>query len=95
MFMTLPITFKFYHPLFLLLIPALAMTLSDTVQWSWFDFLTMGILLLILGFGLRFILKHWGDSSRKWLYFMGAVFLFLLIWAELAVGVIGSPLAGH
>ncbi len=93
--MTSPITFKFYHPLFLLLIPAVAMTLSDTVQWSWFDFLAMGILLLVLGFSLQFILKKWRDSSSKWLYFTGAVFLFLLLWAELAVGVFGSPLAGQ
>ena len=93
--MTFPISFKFYHPLFLLLIPAVAMTLSDTVQWTWFDFSIMGLLLLSLGVGLRFILKKWRDSSSKWLYVFVAIVLFLVIWEELAVGIFGSTLAGH
>ena len=93
--MTQSIKFKFYYPLFLLLIPAIAMTLSDTVQWTWFDFLIMGLLLLSLGVSLHLILKKWRDSSNKWLYVFVAIVLFLVIWAELAVGVFGSPLAGY
>jgi hypothetical protein len=93
--MTQPIRFKFYHPLFLMLIPAVAMTLSDAVQWSWFDFIVMGSLLLVLGLSTSFILKKWRDSSNKWLYVFGVIFLFLVFWAELAVGIFGSPLAGH
>lgn len=90
-----PITFKFYHPLFLLLIPAVAMMLGYTVQWSWFDFMVMGSLLLGLGLGTSFVLKKFKQSPHRLSYLSAVIIVFLLIWAELAVGVFGSPLAGH
>jgi len=92
--MTQSIKFKFYYPLFLLLIPAVAMTLSDTVQWTWFDFIVMGSLLLVLGMTIIFVLKKFKQSPNRLSYISAVIIVFLLIWAELAVGVFGSPLAG-
>ena len=93
--MTQSIKFKFYYPLFLLLIPAIAMTLSDTVQWTWFDFIVMSSLLLVLGMTISFVLKKFKQSPNRLSYISAVIIVFLLIWAELAVGVFGSPLAGH
>ena len=86
--------FKFYHPLFLLFIPLIGNFVSPQVNWSWSDFTVMGVLLLCLGLGVRFILKKFGQSSNRWSYLSAVILVFLLIWAELAVGVFGTPLAG-
>ena len=86
--------FKFYHPLLLLFIPLIGNFISTEVNWSWFDFIVMGGLLLGLGLGVRFILKKFGQSSNRWSYLSAVILVFLLIWAELAVGIFGSPLAG-
>lgn len=78
----------------LLAIPLIGTMVSESVRWSPFDFLVMGILLTGAGLLLELILrKAPGRSSRV----VGIVLLalaFLLLWAELAVGIFGSPLAG-
>ena len=42
----------------LLLIPMIAMQLTDEVNWSFFDFLIMGIMLSITGLALGIIIKR-------------------------------------
>ena len=79
----------------LLALPALAMSLgAEGVDWDARDFLIMGGLLLVVGLGIELAMR----SFRNWrarLMAIGAIMaLFLLIWAELAVGVIGTPFAG-
>jgi hypothetical protein len=87
--------FKFYHPLILLVFPLIGNLVSTAVNWSWFDFMVMGSLLLGLGLGTSFVLKKFKQSPNRLSYISAVIIVFLLIWAELAVGVIGSPLAGH
>lgn len=86
--------FKFYHPLFFLFIPLIGNFVSAEVNWSWFDFIVMGGLLFGLGLGISFVLKKFGQSTNRLAYLSAVVVVFLLIWAELAVGIFGSPLAG-
>ena len=86
--------FKFYHPLFLLFIPLIGNFVSPQVNWSWFDFSIMSVLLLSLGLGVSFVLKKFTQSPNRRAYIATVILLFLLIWAELAVGIFGSPLAG-
>ena len=78
----------------LLLIPLIGMQLTDTIQWSFFDFVVMGFLLLGLGFGIRWVALKRLSSPKKRMYVALLVLVFLLIWAELAVGVFGTPLRG-
>jgi hypothetical protein len=78
----------------LLLIPLIAMSFTQEVQWSLFDFVVMGILLMAVGTGLEIVLRKVSSPGRRLLWLSAVVFAGLLLWAELAVGIFGSPLAG-
>ena len=80
--------------LLLLFIPWIAMQFSDQVNWSAGDFVVMGIMLLGVGFGLSYLLSRSLTIQKRVAYIAILVLAFLLLWAELAVGVFGSPLAG-
>jgi hypothetical protein len=85
---------RIFYPLFLLLIPLVGMVFSDQVNWSVFDFVVMGILLLSLGFGINLIMTKIKNRRIQLIPIVILIVVFLLIWAELAVGVFGSPFAG-
>lgn len=78
----------------LLCIPLIAMQFTNEVNWSIMDFMVMGILLFSTGILLDFIFKKVKRSNFRLAYGFIAIAIFLLIWAELAVGIFGSPLAG-
>ena len=77
-----------------LLIPLIGMQFSDQVNWTLYDFIIGGALL----FGLGLLLDFVGRRSRNYKYrkplLILIVLFFILIWAELAVGIFGTPLAG-
>lgn len=79
----------------LLLIPLIAMQFTEEVNWSIFDFFIMGFLLILVGFGTKFIIKKNKPNTKRWLLISLLYLLFLMIWAELAVGVFGSVFAGN
>ena len=83
-----------YSLLLLLLIPLTVMQFSSEVNWSLFDFVIMGVLLLALGFSIRFIRNKKSVLKYPLLMIVAVVVLFFIIWAELAVGIFGSPFAG-
>jgi peptidoglycan/LPS O-acetylase OafA/YrhL len=78
----------------LLLIPFIAMQFSSEVVWTASDFIIMGILLLVTGLGIDIVLRKVSSSKNRLI--MGGIILavFFMIWAELAVGVFGTPFAG-
>ena len=78
----------------ILLIPFIAMQFSDEVRWTLLDFLVAGILLLILGLTTELIIRKVSNVRRRTILMVLLVIVFLLVWAELAVGVFGSPFAG-
>ena len=84
-----------FYPLILLLIPLIGMQLSDQFDWSLFDFILMGTLLLALGIGIQLISLKTKTYKKRIIFIAIAVLLFLFIWGELAVGIIGSPFAGN
>ena len=79
---------------FILLIPFTAMQFTDEVDWKLFDFVLMGVLLLGTGLLCELAIR----KVRNMDYRIGIIALILvalfLIWAELAVGIFGSPFAG-
>lgn len=84
-----------FAPLALLLIPLIAMNYSDEVHWTLIDFVIMGVLLLVAGMWTQRVVKRVKSFPRRATYIIFVILLFLLVWAELAVGIFGSPLAGN
>mgnify|MGYP001226258459 FL=1 len=78
----------------LLLIPLIAMQLTNEVNWSFFDFIIMGVLLAITGLLIGIILQKVENSKNRLILIITIVMMFFLIWAELAVGIFGTPFAG-
>lgn len=78
----------------LLSIQFIAMQFTNEVNWKTFDFIIMGTLLLFLSFTIEFIIRKTKNVKPRLLLIASVLVLFLLICAELAVGIIGSPLAG-
>ena len=78
----------------ILLIPFTAMQFTAEVDWNLFDFSVMGVLL----FGAGLLIDrvwHKVKNMEYRLMLIGAIAISLfLIWAELAVGIFGSPFAG-
>lgn len=79
---------------FILLIPFTAMQFTDEVDWKLFDFVLIGFLLLGTGLLCEQVIR----KVRNMDYRIGIIALLLvalfLIWAELAVGIFGTPFAG-
>ena len=67
---------------------------SDEVNWSLFDFLVMGIILLTFGILINIIIDKLKKRSFKVLFIIVTLLVFALIYLELAVGIFGSPFAG-
>ena len=79
----------------LLLIPMIAMQLTDEVNWSFFDFIIMGIMLSITGLALGIIIKKIKYYKYRNIFIAIIIMIFLLIWTELGVGLFGTPFAGN
>jgi hypothetical protein len=78
----------------LLLIPFIAMQFTNEVNWNWFDFLVMGVLLLSTGLAGELVMRKVKTTKYRIGLWVGILVVFFLIWAELAVGIFGTPFAG-
>ena len=78
----------------ILSIPLIAMQFTNEVNWSILDFAVAGILLSTIGFAIDLTLNHFQTNKTKIIIIAGILFLGVIIWAELAVGIFGSPFAG-
>jgi hypothetical protein len=74
----------------LLLIPLVAMQFTSEVNWTGSDFVFAGVVLF--GAGLTFILiaRKWNNTTYRLAVGVAVVAGFLLVWANAAVGLIGS-----
>lgn len=79
----------------ILLVPLVGMQFTSEVDWTIVDFFIMGVLLLGLAILTEIVLRSTQHRTKR-IYLIGfAVILFLLIWAELAVGLFGTPFSGN
>jgi len=78
----------------LLLVPLIAMQFTAEVNWSVMDFVVMGILLLCTGLSCELVLRSVKNFERRLLLVGIILFVFFLIWAQLAVGLLSKLFTG-
>lgn len=79
----------------LLALLALAMSLgAEGVDWSPSDFVIMGVLLAALGLGIEAMMRLVRGWRERRIAIGALLVVFVLVWAELAVGLFGTPFAG-
>ena len=78
----------------LLLIPLIAMQFTNEVNWNIFDFLVAGVLLLTTGFAIELVLRKVKKVNKRIAISIVIILMFILLWAELAVGIFGTPISG-
>jgi peptidoglycan/LPS O-acetylase OafA/YrhL len=76
----------------LLSISLIAMQFTNEVDWKLFDFVIMGVLLLGTGLLCELVMRKVRNMERR-IVICGAILVVLfLIWAELAVDILGHRL---
>jgi hypothetical protein len=75
---------------FLLMVPLVAMQFTQEVSWSPMDFLIMGVLLFGVGMVVVLALRSGAILAHKVSLILAIGTGFFMIWANLAVGLIGS-----
>lgn len=78
----------------ILLIPLIAMQFTNEVNWNSLDFVAMGILLTATGLLCEIVLRKVKAVKSRYILCAIILLVFCLVWAELAVGIIGTPFAG-
>lgn len=89
------LTFIFAIAGSLLLLPLIAMQFTTEVNWSGSDFVVAGILLFGTGGLIELALRKIKVSTQRVLVIAGILLVLFLVWAELAVGIFGTPFAGN
>jgi hypothetical protein len=84
-----------FSPLLLLLFPLVGTLVSNEVNWSFFDFIVMGILILSMSFGIKQVVMTTKNTNYRILIIGMILLVFILIWVELAVGIFDTPFAGN
>lgn len=79
----------------LLLIPLIVMQFTNEVNWSVFDFVIAGILLFGAGLLCELALRKIKPFKYRIVILAGILLVLFIMWAELAVGLFGTPFGGH
>ena len=78
----------------LLCIPLIAMQFTSEVVWTLSDFIIAGILLLGTGIVIEVVARNVKEKRTRIGMIIGTLIVLFLVWAEMAVGIFGSPIAG-
>ncbi len=74
----------------ILLLPLIAMQFTSEVNWDETDFIVMGAILGAAGGAIELALRKSGDNAYRAAVGVAILAAFLLIWVNLAVGIIGD-----
>ncbi|TKB98915.1 hypothetical protein [Pedobacter cryophilus] len=80
---------------FILCIPLIAMQFTNEVNWTLSDFVMMGILLISTGLLVELVLRKVTKIQHRIILCALLIFGLFIVWAELAVGIFGTPFAGN
>ena len=78
----------------LLCIPLVAMQFTNEVNWTFSDFVIAGGLLLGTGLLIETVARNIKDKKIRIGITVAILIVLALVWAELAVGIFGTPFAG-
>jgi hypothetical protein len=78
----------------LLMIPFIAMLFTSEVKWGLLDFAVAALLLFGTGLLCEWVLRKVKKTSHRIILCGLLLLALLLVWAELAVGIFGTPFAG-
>ncbi|WP_285269343.1 hypothetical protein [Kaistella rhinocerotis] len=81
-------------PAMLLVLPLVAMQFTKEVNWTVSDFVIGGILLFGTAGIIDFVLRKVKSRRNRLILSVSVLLVLMLIWAELAVGLFGTPFAG-
>jgi len=75
----------------LLLIPLILSQVTDEMNWDLGDYVVMGTLLVVIGLLLELIAAKVKTTKQRIIAGTILAFVFLLVWADLAVGIFNIP----
>jgi hypothetical protein len=78
----------------ILLVPLVAMRYTREVNWGPLDFAVAGVLLAGIGSLFVLLTRKLRTAPQRRAVGGGLLLTLVLVWAELAVGIFGSPIAG-
>lgn len=78
----------------ILLVPLVAMRFTSEVNWGVLDFVVAGMLLAGVGSLYVLLTRNLRTIAQRSVIGGGLLLTLMLVWAELAVGIFGSPIAG-
>ena len=78
----------------ILIAPLIAMQFTGEVHWTAFDFGVAAALLGATALAIEFAIRNIGRPTWCVAAVLGILAVLLLVWAELAVGVFGTPFSG-
>ncbi|MBK7224450.1 MAG: hypothetical protein IPH96_03110 [Saprospiraceae bacterium] len=78
----------------ILLVPLIAKQFTSEVNWGIEDFALMAVLLFGTGLLIEVVLRYVQSKGNRILLCSLIIIALFLVWAELAVGIFGSPFAG-
>lgn len=78
----------------ILLTPLIAMQFTAEVDWTVGDFIIAAIGLFGTGLLIEFIFRKVKTTENRLIYAAVVLGVLFLVWAELAVGIFGTPFAG-
>ena len=78
----------------LLLTPLVAMQFTNEVDWKLADFIAAAALLFGTGLLCEFVMRKVKKPVHRLILCATILFVLVLVWLELAVGIFGTPFAG-
>ena len=79
----------------LLLIPLVAMSFTDAINWTIADFIIAGSLLIGTGLTSEIVMRKIKNINYKVGLIVVILIILILTWIELAVGIFGTPFGGN
>jgi len=87
-------TFIFAAPALLMAVAFLGNLFVEGWNWSPFDFIIATVLLFGTAFFVNLVASSKKNFPSKLIICSVILLVLMLVWAELAVGIFGSPFAG-